>query len=129
MKARLADFGVEVIGVSKDSAVEAASHRVRDGLSLQLLSDSDLSVTRQFGLEHHKALEFSTVRFSIAGIPMALVPSIRTMAIPTSILVDEEGVIRWIDQSEDYRLRSDEGTVLAAIERAFPRQALAAVSV
>ncbi len=94
-------------------------HRERDGVRFPLLSDENLEVIRKFGLEHHKALEFSTGRFSIAGIPLALVPSVKEMAIPTSILIDEEGTIRWIDQAEDYRLRSNEERVLGAVREAF----------
>jgi hypothetical protein len=41
------------------------------------------------------------------------------MAIPTSLLVDEQGIIRWIDQSEDYRLRSSEQRVMDAVRSAF----------
>jgi len=41
------------------------------------------------------------------------------MAIPTTLLVDEQGVIRWIDQTDDYRLRSSNERVLKAIGEAF----------
>jgi hypothetical protein len=41
------------------------------------------------------------------------------MAIPTSLLVDENGVIRWIDQTDDYRLRSSNERVLQAVSEAF----------
>ena len=41
------------------------------------------------------------------------------MAIPTSLLIDERGVIRWIDQADDYRLRSGEQRVLEAIDGVF----------
>ena len=41
------------------------------------------------------------------------------MAIPTSLLIDENGVIRWIDQTDDYRLRSSNERVLKAVREAF----------
>ncbi len=94
-------------------------HRERDGLSLQLLSDADLAVIRDYGTEHHSAIEFSTLGFTIFGVPLALVPSFKTMAVPTTLLVDEHGVVRWIDQSQDYRIRSDEDRVLAEVQRVF----------
>jgi peroxiredoxin len=118
---RLAAHGVEVIALSKDSPEDAARHRERDGISFQLLSDPDLIVIRDYGAEHHRAIEFSKLGFTMFGIPLALVPSFETMAIPTTILIDEHGVVRWIDQSEDYRLRSDEARVMAAVERLFER--------
>ena len=44
--------------------------------------------------------------------------------VPTSIMVDAQGLVRWIDQSENYQRRSDPDYVLAAlrehIEAAVP---------
>jgi hypothetical protein len=105
--------------LSKDSVEEAAIHKTRDGLSLTLLADPKLEVIRQYGVEHHKALGFSTGRFTLGSIPLSFTPSFKTMAIPTSLLVDEGGVIAWIDQADDYRLRSNERRVLQAVKSAF----------
>ena len=115
----LAEYGVEIVALSKDSPADALKHRERDGISLQLLSDPKLEVIRDYGVEHHKALEFSKGGFSLFGLPLALVPSFQTMAIPTTLLVDEDGIIQWLDQSEDYRLRSAEDRILAEVRKAF----------
>lgn len=119
MQADLDAYGVDIVALSKDTVEEAATHKGRDGLSLTLLSDPDLDVIRQYGVEHHKALGFTTGSFTLFGIPLALTPSFKTMAIPTTLLVDENGEIRWIDQTDDYRLRSSEDRVLQAIRGAF----------
>lgn len=122
MQPALAEHGVSVIALSNDPVEHAAIHRKRDGLSLTLLADPELDVIRQYGVEHHKALGFATGRLKIGGIPFGLAPpSFRTMAIPTSLLVDESGRIVWIDQTDDYRLRSSNRRVLGAVEAAFPR--------
>ena len=116
----LDERGVELYALSKDSVEDAARHRERDGLTkTTLLSDPDLEVIRAYGLEHLKALEFSTGRFTLFGIPLALVPSYKAMAIPTTLLIDENGVVRWIDQAEDYRLRSDGERVMGAVRELF----------
>ena len=119
MKSDLEKYGVSLVALSKDTVEEAATHKTRDGLSLTLLSDSSLDVIRLYGVEHHKALGFTTGSFTLFGIPLALIPSYKTMAIPTSLLVDEDGVIRWIDQTDDYRLRSNNERVLQAVNEAF----------
>jgi alkyl hydroperoxide reductase subunit AhpC len=119
MQPELAKRNIRVVALSKDSVEEAAIHRTRDGLSLTLLADPELQVIRQFGVEHHKALNFTTGTFMIGTIPLALTPSFKTMAIPTSLLVDEDGVILWIDQSDDYRIRSNNERVLGAISKVF----------
>jgi len=119
MQPDLDKYGVNIVALSKDSVEEAAIHKTRDGLSLTLLADPQLEVIRQYGVEHHKALGFTTGSFSVGGIPLALTPSFKTMAIPTSLLVNEYGVIQWIDQADDYRLRSSEDRVLQAVKSAF----------
>jgi peroxiredoxin len=119
MQEDLDEFGVGLMALSKDTVDEAATHKSRDGLSLTLLSDPNLEVIRQYGVEHHKALGFKTGTFTLFGIPLAFTPSFKTMAIPTTLLVDENGVIQWIDQTDDYRLRSSEERVLQAVSGAF----------
>ena len=119
MQSILDEHGVDLIALSKDTVEEAATHKTRDGLSMTLLADPKLDVIRQYGVEHHKALGFKTGTFSLFTVPLALTPSFKTMAIPTSLLVDENGVILWIDQADDYRLRSSNERVLRAVKEAF----------
>ena len=119
MKDELAGHGLTMLALSKDTVADAAHHKKRDGLSFTLLSDPELEVIRQFGLEHHKAIEFSTGSFTLFGIPLALVPSVKTMAIPTTLLIDEQGIVRWIDQADDYRIRSDNQRVMNAAAKLF----------
>ncbi len=108
-----------MVALSKDSVEEAAIHKKRDSLTITLLSDSKLEVIRQYGVEHHKALNFTTTKFKIGGIPLALTPSFKTMAIPTSLLIDENGVILWIDQTDDYRIRNNNDHVINAVKSIF----------
>ncbi len=126
MQPELEKQGISVVALSKDTVEEAAIHKKRDGLSLTLLSDAKLEVIRQYGVEHHKALNFTTGTFTIAGIPLSFAPSFKTMAIPTSMLVDEKGVIQWIDQSEDYRVRGDDARIREAVQGVFGQSELAA---
>ena len=124
MKEELTEFDVEVIALSKENVEVAATHKQRDGLAITLLTDSTLKVIRQYGVEHHKALEVSVGKFSLFGIQLAMIPSIKTMAIPTSLLIDEKGIVRWIDQADDYRLRSHNDRVLQAVKSSFGNLAL-----
>ena len=119
MQPELDGYGVRVVALSKDTAEEAAIHKTRDGLGLLLLADPQLEVIRRYGVEHHKALSLKTSKLMVGGIPLAFVPSFKAMALPTSLLVDEDGVVQWIDQTDDYRLRSDNSRVLAAVKEAF----------
>ncbi len=122
MQGELEHAGISVVALSKDDVAAAAVHKKRDGLTVQLLADPKLEVIRKYGLEHHKALNLNTGSFTFFGIPLSLVPSFKTMAIPTTMLVDEEGKILWIDQSEDYRVRGDDKRIREAVKTVFPAQ-------
>lgn len=118
MKPLFDQYNVSVIALSKDTQKEVAFHLERDGLeNVLLLSDPKLEMIRKFGLEHHKALEFIT--WNVLGIPLGVPGGFKTMAIPTSILLDEEGVVRWIDQADDYRQRGDEQRIQTALKEVF----------
>lgn len=119
MQDELSAHSFKLVALSKDTVEEAAAHKARDGLSMSLLSDPKLDVIKQYGVEHHKAIEVSTGRVNLFGLHLALVPSIKTMAVPTTLLIDEQGIVRWIDQADDYRLRSDNGRVLEAVKANF----------
>ncbi len=119
MKNDLEKYGVSVVAISKDDAKTAGKHKVRDHLTLTLLADPGLDVIRQYGVEHHKALEVSGPSITVFGITLGFIPSIKKMAIPTSLLIDEHGVIRWVDQTGDYRLRSSEELVIEAVNSVF----------
>lgn len=119
MQPELDEVNVSLVALSKDTVEEAAIHKERDGLKMTLLSDADLEVIRRYGVEHHKAIGFKTADFTLFGLPLAFTPSFKTMAIPTTLLIDEQGVIRWVDQSDDYRLRSSNDRVLEAVRSAF----------
>ena len=59
------------------------------GANAVMLSDRDLSVTRQFDIEN---VNTSVKPPGLVGLP-----------IPTTVLTDAEGIVRWIDQADDYR--------------------------
>lgn len=115
----LEKFGISVVALSKDTVEEAAIHKDRDKLTVNLLSDPKLEVIRQYGVEHHKSLNFKTGTFMIGGVPLAFNPSFKAMAIPTTLLIDETGIIRWIDQADDYRIRSNGDRVFEAVTSIF----------
>ena len=117
MQELLDSYEVQVVAISKDTVAQAAAHRRRDELTLMLLSDQGLVIHHAFGLVHADGLEFRT--FYVLGIPFGWPVGFRQMGIPTTFLVDEEGMIRWVDQATDYRLRGDPARIQRALEGAF----------
>ncbi len=80
--------------------------REKHKLQAEMLSDRKLVVTNLYGLQNQ------AVNTGPPGIP--------GQPVPTTILIDANGIVRWIDQSENYQRRSDPAYVLAAIEEHLP---------
>lgn len=106
----LEDLGVEVLAISPDTLEEAAALRRRLRLRVRVLSDDSLRVIDQYNLRHDRALAGGGGR----GL-------IRSLAIPTTLLIGPGGRVRWIDQARDYRVRSDAPRVLEAVRRVLRR--------
>lgn len=120
MKPIFDKFRVNIVALSNDAPLAALKHQQRDQLTHVLLSDPELKVIRQYGVEHHKALGGDGASsLSLFGLPFPTKMKYKPMAIPTSILIDEKGIVRWIDQAEDVRLRASEDKLLAALKDAF----------
>jgi peroxiredoxin len=98
--------GVTVVAVCAEAADEIRKGRVKHGLAATMLPDPALAITDLYGLRNPK---------NFAPRPGVVVP----LPIPTTILVDASGVVRWIDQSADYMRRSDPEVVRAALGAAL----------
>lgn len=40
----------------------------------------------------------------------------KALPIPTTVLIDAEGIVRWVDQHENYQSRSNPEIVMAAVK-------------
>jgi peroxiredoxin Q/BCP len=100
---RLNDFhrrGVEVLGISADSPADSKKLCQSRGYTFPFLSDPDAGTIRHYGVLHPKA-----------G------PAGNDIARPAEFLVDATGTIRWVNLTEDIRVRARAESVLAAIDR------------
>jgi peroxiredoxin len=90
---------VELFAVSVDPP--AASRRIRDRLNSRLtfLADQEGVLLDQLGIRHRGGRN--------DGVDIAY---------PTAVLVDADGVVRWIFQSDTYRERARAEEIFAAIE-------------
>lgn len=119
---KLNEYGVLVVAISNDSVEEQKLHLERDNISHTLVSDPNLDIIKQYGVEHHKGLGATaadTINIFDIAMPLPWKMRFKAMAIPTSILVDKKGKIVWIDQSDDYRLRASEDAVMGAVASHF----------
>jgi len=98
--------GIQLVAVCADTPEEIRAGRAKHGADAILLSDPKLVLTDLFNLRN---------RMSLA--PPRDGKLLRALPIPTSFLVNAEGVVRWIDQADDYQVRSHPSRVLKAIRR------------
>ena len=86
--------------VSAEGPEEIRKGRGKHGCRAVMLSDADLAVTDRYGLRNPT----NVTPKGITGLP-----------VPTTFLVDAAGTVRWVDQSDNYQVRSEPTRVLAAI--------------
>jgi peroxiredoxin len=94
--------GVQIVTISTDTPEELRDGHGEHGLKARMLSDRDLAVTDAFGLRN-QAIHSGPPRGAEA------------LPVPTSLLIDGDGKVLWMDQSENYQLRSGPDSVLAAL--------------
>ena len=95
---------MEMLAISPDTVKETAGLQ-RKVPGVRLLADPELQVIDAFGVRHPNGLAATPGKRGIR----------RPLAIPSTFLIDAVGSVRWIDQAEDYRVRSDAARVLGAI--------------
>jgi peroxiredoxin len=93
---------VQIVTVSADTPKELRDGHGAHGLKARMLSDRDLAVTDAFGLRNQGI--HSGPPFGAEALP-----------VPTSLLIDGDGKVLWMDQSENYQRRSGPDSVLAAL--------------
>jgi peroxiredoxin len=102
MRPALDALGVEMVTVCSDTAEQIRTGRRKHGLRAVMLPDPTLAITDLYGLRNPR---------NFAPKPGIIIP----LPIPTTILVDGDGIVRWIDQATDYMRRSDPERVMAEV--------------
>lgn len=80
LKPKLAEYNIEIFAISNDSTAHQQAHCLRDNISHTLISDENLAVIRQYGVEHHKAL--AGTADDTMNIPKPLENEISTYGYP-----------------------------------------------
>jgi peroxiredoxin len=91
----LEKLGYQLIAISGDTPEKAAETVKRHGLSYQVLSDTDLAVTKRFGIV------FNSGRRGL-------------LPVPSVFIVGRDGIIRFQHVNPNYRLRIDPNLLIAA---------------
>ena len=88
-----------------DKPAQIRKSKKKHGLQAIMLSDCQSEVIESLGIRNQG------YHSGIPGGP--------ALPIPTTVLTDAAGIVRWIDQSENYQRRSDPDRVRAAVADAL----------
>ncbi len=88
--------------VCTDTPEKIKAGHPKHALQATMLSDPNLQVTDLFGIRNQK------IQTGPPGKPQP---------VPTTILTDANGIVRWIDQSVNYQRRSEPEVVLDALRK------------
>ncbi len=89
-----------MVAISTDPAETLRGHVAKAGWTYPVLSDSEVEATRRYALVH-------------AGKG----PGGTDIPRPAELLIDPSGTIRWVDLTDDYRVRTRPETVLEVFDR------------
>jgi peroxiredoxin len=92
---------VQIVTMCTDKPEAIRAGKKKHGCQAIMLADPETKVIEALGIRNQG------IHSGIPGGPK--------LPIPTTALVDAEGIVRWIDQSENYQHRSDPDYVLAAL--------------
>ena len=102
LRSELDKYDVQIVTLCTDAPEKIREGKKKHGSQAVMLSDRDLSVTRRYGLEN--------------TAPKVKPPGVPGLPIPTTILADRDGIVRWIDQADDYRVRSRPQRIVEELE-------------
>jgi peroxiredoxin len=94
---------IQLIAISVDTPAESEKLRQSQGYTFPILSDAKDDVIRRWDLVHpHSGVDGADV------------------ARPAEFLIDASGKVRWVNLTEDFRVRARPQQVLAAFDRMNP---------
>jgi peroxiredoxin len=112
----LRDRGVELIAVSPQRPDGSLSTQQANELSFTVVSDPGNQLARGLGILTEPTADAQAAQRGL-GLDLTQVNADGTPAIPmpTTLIVDADGIVRWIDVHADYTTRSEVADILTAL--------------
>jgi peroxiredoxin len=93
-----AALGVKLVAVSSDRSEELYAFERKNAWAIKLLADPDLAVHRLYNVQQRN--------FTPKRGPF------RDLAIPTTLLLDQDGRVLWLERTSDFRVRPQADALL-----------------
>jgi peroxiredoxin len=118
----LAGRGVGLVAVSPQTPDGSLSSQEKNELTFSVLSDPGNQVAKVAGILTAPSDEARAAQLQL-GLDLTAVNADGTtgLPMPTTMIVDAERVVRWVDVHLDYTTRSEPGEILAALDAVAPR--------
>jgi peroxiredoxin len=94
----LGDAGVQILAISPDPNERSQTLAERLRARYRFLADRDLALTRRYGLVHARG-----------G------PEGQDVPIPTTVVIDRQGIVRWLSIADNYQVRPDPQDLVRAV--------------
>lgn len=99
-KQQIESRGVKIVAISVDPPQVTKEHAAKQGYSFLFLSDEKLEVIRRYDLLHEGGFRGTDI------------------ARPAEFLLDPQGIVRWRNLTESYRVRPKGEQLLEALDQA-----------
>jgi peroxiredoxin len=109
--------GVKLFAVSPQAPDGSLSTQEKNGLTFAVLSDPGNQVAKALGILTAPSAEARAAQLEL-GLDLAAVNADGTtgLPMPTTVILDPELVVRWVDVHPDYTTRSEPAQILAALD-------------
>ncbi|WP_263407276.1 peroxiredoxin-like family protein [Nocardia colli] len=113
----LAERGIELVAISPQKPDGSLSMTQKNELSFTVLSDPGNRIAERLGVLTAPGPAERRIQNSL-GIDLTRINADGTdgLPMPTVVLVDSEGVIRWIDVHPDYTTRTEIADIIDALD-------------
>ena len=89
---------MQILAISPDPNTKSQELADRLKARYRFLTDGDLALTRRYGLVHARG-----------G------PNGEDVPIPTTVVIDRHGIVRWLKLADNYQVRPDPADVARAV--------------
>ena len=112
----LAERGISLIAISPQTPDGSLSTKEAKELTFAVLSDPGNQLARQLGILTAPSDGARTAQLQLGlDLTQANADGTTALPMPTVVIADADGVIRWIDVHLDYTTRAEPGQVLQAL--------------
>ena len=113
----LTERGMALIAISPQAPDGSLTTQEANGLTFTVLSDPGNHVATQLGILTSQTSAARRIQHAMGiDVTAANADGTDNLPVPTTLVVDHTGIVRWVDIHPDYTTRSEVGDILAAAD-------------